>query len=887
MSLLRSITSGLRSLFRKEQVRQELDEELNGFLEMAADEKVKQGMSRTEALRAVRLERGNLEVTKEIVRSAHWERLVETFWHDLRFAIRMLRKSPGFTIVAILTLSLGIGASTSVFSIVDAVLLRALPYNGAERLVAVWCMEIGQPGTKIFASYRDFEEFKHHSHSFEGLAALTWARAGEILTWNGSPHEVLAIPASGDFFSLLGIPAAQGRTFNPEDVQKGCTVVLAYSFWQTGLGAPTGIVGAPLTLNGRSCIVAGVMPRRFEFYPKATSLWTLITPDSHLSKEPFNSAVGIIGRLKPGVTMADAQGELEGLHQRVIQESHVGSWVAQIKPIVRDLREEFTWMAGRNLRRALLILTAAVTLLLLIACLNVANLLLGHCAERHRELAVRAALGSGRPRLVRQLFTESMLLAVLGTFVGTSISVAAVRYFNSANFVELPPGNSVSVNLHVFGFAVFLTTVTGLLFGLLPVWQASQVDLNVALKESGRSITPGKHRTSQLMVMGQVTFSTILLAGAGLMIQSFVRLGSVPLVQHPEHVLTAQVALPPPAYAKLSQRTLFYQNLITHLGTVPGVDGVALCSSVLAYEGGHSSELSVAGKAPIENLQAVNSEEISKDYFRVLGIPLLQGRQFDSRDHEGSQPVAIVNDQMVRQYFPNEDLLGKKIKLAKLADEAPWLTIIGVVGNEKRSTVYQEMGYVEPAIVYLPVNQASTTSMFLVMHVAGNPVGPSGALQREISSLDRDVPAYDIRTMSARYSEFLSQPRFRAVLMGILAGLTLALAAIGLYGVLAQIVSRRTHEIGTRMALGASRRDVVRLIVWGGLRMTLTGLAVGIAVAAIFTRLLSGLLFGIKSADPFTFGAVALLLCVVALLACYVPARRAMGVDPMVALRYE
>jgi len=286
-------------------------------------------------------------------------------------------------------------------------------------------------------------------------------------------------------------------------------------------------------------------------------------------------------------------------------------------------------------------------------------------------------------------------------------------------------------------------------------------------------------------------------------------------------------------------------------------------------------------------LQAVNSEEISKDYFRVLGIPLLQGRQFDSRDHEGSQPVAIVNDQMVRQYFPNGDLLGKKIKLAKLADEAPWLTIIGVVGNEKRSTVYQEMGYVEPAIVYLPVNQASTTSMFLVMHVAGNPVGPSGALQREISSLDRDVPAYDIRTMSARYSEFLSQPRFRAVLMGILAGLTLALAAIGLYGVLAQIVSRRTHEIGTRMALGASRRDVVRLIVWGGLRMTLTGLAVGIAVAAIFTRLLSGLLFGIKSADPFTFGAVALLLCVVALLACYVPARRAMRVDPLIALRYE
>jgi predicted permease len=887
MSLLRTIAGGLRLLFRKKRLDKELDEELNGFLEMAAEEKMKQGMSRKDALRAVRFEWGSLEVTKEVVRSAGWESLVETCWQDLRFAARMLRKNPGFTAVAILTLALGIGTSTAVFSIVDAVLLRDLPYKDGTRLAAVWCTEIGQPGTKIFASYRDFEEFEDHSRSFEGLAALTWARAGEILTWNGSPHEVLAIPASGEFFSLLGIPAAQGRTFKPEDVPDGCTVVLAHSFWQTELGAPAAIVGTPLTLNGRSCTVAGVMPRGFEFYPKATSLWTLISPDSAFSKEPFNSAVAIFGRLKPGVSMADAQRELEGLHQRVIQESPAGNWVAQIKPIVRYLREEFTWMAGRNLRRALLILTAAVTVLLLIACLNVANLLLGRCVERNRELAVRAALGSGRSRLVRQLFTESMLLAVFGALVGIFISVAAVRYFNSANFVELPPGNSVSVNLHVLAFAVFLTTVTGLLFGLLPAWRASQVDLNDALKESGRGISRERHHISQVLVAGQVTLSMVLLAGAGLMIQSLLRLASEPLVLRPDHVLTAQVALPPAAYAKLSQRSTFYQNLIEHLGTLPGVDGVALCSSVLGYENGHSSELSISGKRPIENLEAVSREEISNDYFRVLGIPLLQGRQFDSRDREGSTAVAIVNDQMVRQYFRDEDPLGQRIKLAKLAERAQWLTIIGVVGNEKRSTVYQEMGYVEPALVYLPVNQVSTTSMVLVVRTTANAMGLSPALQREIASLDRDVPAYDIRTMSERYSEFLAQPRFRAVLMGVLAGLTMMLAAIGLYGVLAQIVSRRTHEIGTRMALGASRGDVLRLIVWGALRMTLTGLAAGIAAAAIFTRLLSGLLFGIKPTDPFTFGAVALILCAVALLACYVPARRAMGVDPMVALRYE
>lgn len=887
MSLLRNITSGLRSLFRKERVERELDEEIGSFLDMAAEEKMREGLSRAEAFRAVRLEQGSLEVSKEIVRSAGWESFVETGWQDLRFAARILGKNPGFTAVAILTLALGISTSTAVFSIVDAVLLRGLPYKDGTRLAAVWCTEIGQPGTKIFASYRDFEEFAHHNRSFEGLAALTWARAGEILTWNGSPHEVLAIPASGEFFSLLGIPAAQGRTFKPEDVRDGCTVVLAHSFWQTELGAPAAIVGAPLTLNGRSCKVAGVMPRGFEFYPKATSLWTLITPDSQFSKEPFNSVVGIFGRLKPGVSLADAQRELEGLHQRVIREAPAGNWVAQIKPIVRDLREEFTWMAGRNLRRALLILTAAVTVLLLIACLNVANLLLGRCVERYRELAVRAALGSGRSRLVRQLFTESMLLAALGAFVGIFISVAAVRYFNSANFVELPPGNSVSINLHVLGFAVFLTTMSGLLFGLLPAWRASRVDLNDALKESGRGITRERHHTSQVLVVGQVTLSMVLLAGAGLMIQSLLRLASVPLVFRPDHVLTAQVALPPGAYAKLSRRSQFYQNLIEHLGTLPGVDGAALCSSVLGYENGHSSELSIAGKSPIENLEAVSREEISNDYFRVLGIPLLLGRQFDSRDREGSQPVAIINDQAVRQYFRNEDPLGQQIKLAKVAEQAQWLTIIGVVGNEKRATVYQEMGYVEPALVYLPVNQASTTSMMLVVRRTTNAMGLGPALQREISSLDRDVPAYDMRTMSARYSEFLAQPRFRAVLMGILAGLTMMLAAIGLYGVVAQIVLRRTHEIGTRMALGASRRDVLRLIVWGALRMTLTGLAVGIAVATIFARLLSGLLFGVQPADPFTFGAVALLLCAVTLLACYVPARRAMGVDPMVALRFE
>src|SRR5215831_8724647 len=886
MPFLRNIVTGLRSLFRKEQVNRELDEELAAYLEMQAAEKMKQGMSRQQAARTVRLERGSLEIAKEVVRSGGWESFIETCSRDLRFAARMLRKSPGFTIVAVLTLALGISANTSVFSIVDAVLLRALPYNDAERLVAVWCTEIGQPGTKIFAPYRDFEEFKAHSQSFEELAAVTWARAGEILAWKGSPHEVLAIPASADFFSLLGIPAAQGRTFSPGDLQHGCTIVLAYSFWQKELGAPASIVGAPLSLDGKPCTVAGIMPRGFEFYPKQTALWTLITPDTQLAKEPFNSAVGIFGRLKPGVSMANAERDSIELHQSVIQESPAGSWVAQIKPIVRDLREEFTWIAGRNLRTALFILSAAVTLLLLIACLNVANLLLGRSVERHRELAVRAALGSRRSRLVRQLLTESLLLALLGTFAGVLLAVAAVRYFHSANLVELPPGNPVTINTHVLAFAVFLTTMTALLFGLLPAWRASRVDLNEVLKESGRTMSLGRHRTSQLLVVGQVTLSMVLLAAAGLMIQSFVRLGAVPLGFQSAHVLTAQVALPPSAYTDPDRRSSFYNALIPRLGALPGIEGAALSSHVLGYGSG-SSSLSLAGRGHIRDLEAVSVEEISSGYFRMLGIPLLQGRQFDLRDRKESQPVAMMNDQFVHKYFPAENPLGRQIKLARPEDKAPWLTIVGVVGNEKRTTVYQEMSYVEPALVCLPLNQSSPLSMFVLLRAAGNPMGLSPVLQAEVTHIDSNVPVYDIKTMVQRDSEFLAHPRFRAVLMAILAGMTLLLTAIGLYGLLAHLVSQRTHEIGIRVALGASRQEVLRLVVWGGLRMTVIGLAVGIALALASTRLVAGLLFGVKSTDPVTFVAVAVLLCLVAVLACWVPARRATHVDPIVALRYE
>ena len=885
MSLFRRLSGGLRTLLRRTDAP--LSEELRAFLDMAIERKVKQGMSRDEAARAVRLEQGSAEAAREEVAAAGWESFVETLWRDLRSGVRTLSKSRGFTAVAVLTLGVSIGASTAVFSIVDAVLLKTLPYESAERLAAVWSTEIGQPQSKIFTSYRDFEEFQSQSHSFEQLAALTWARAGQILTRNGSPHEVLAIPASAEFFSLLGARAWKGRTFGPEDGSSACTVVLSHSFWEKELGGPSDVTGSPLTLDGQPCTVTGVMSRGFEFYPKAASLWVLIATDGPFRKQPLDSLVAILGRLKPGIGLAQAESELDGLHQRVVGQAPAGSWVAGVRPIVRDLRAEYTWLAGRNLRRTLLILLASAGLLLLIACLNVANLLLARSAERVREIGVRMALGSSRSRLLRQSLTESAVLASLGTAVGIALAVAGVRYFNRAALVELPPGNSVAVDIRVLGFAILLTTLTALLFGLWPALRASEVSPNEAWKESAPSVVRGRRDASQWLVTGQVALTILLLVGAGLLIESVVRLGAEPIGFEPQGLLTAEIALPAQGYAKLSQRCGFYNELLARLAALPGVKGVALSSTLPPYNGGVSSPLTIAGKALIEGLEAVNTAEISSDYFRVMAIPRFAGREFDSRDQEGSERVAMVNDQFVKEYFLGASPIGAHIKLGKIADDAPWLTVSGVVGDEKRTTVYQEMGYIEPAMVYLPVTQSSSRRMALILRSAGDPRLIGTSFENAVRLLDRNAPVYQIETMSQRYAEALAHPRFRAALMGIFAGLTLLVAAIGLYGRLARLVSQRKHEIGIRMALGASRREVLEMVVAQGLRMTVGGLCVGIFFSLGASRSLSALLFAVRPTDALTLASVAVLFSAVAFVACYVPARRATRVDPMVALRHE
>jgi predicted permease len=812
--------------------------------------------------------------------------LIENLIQDLRYGLRMLAKRPAFTAAAVLVLALGIGANTAMFSVVEAVLLKPLPYQHPDRLTVIWQADAQHRATgAVFDPYREFETWQRYSHSFEKLAAATWANTGETLLWRGDRREVLSIPVSVDFFSVLGVQASQGRTFTRADLTNPCTVVLAYGLWQSRLGGTPGLVGRSLTLGDKDCIVIGIMPKDFSFYPKQTELWTLITPASAYAKQPWDSVVGVFGLLKPGVSREGAEAELAVLQKGIMGEAPA-YWVRlNFSPVVLDLQQEFTWLTGRNLRTSLIVLFGAVVFILLIACVNVANLLLGRASERQREMGIRAALGSGRARLMRQLLTESVLLAGCGSALGSLLAFAGIRYLRTANPVDLPPGNLVSLNGQVLAFTALVTVLTGLLFGLVPAWKASRLDLNEVLKASSAAIAGTlSRRAGKILVVAEVALSLVLLAGAGLLIESVDRLGSAPLGFEPDHLLVERLALPEATYSKPEQRTRFYDRLTLDLGAVPGVRGVALSPRF----GNGYNPLAIEGRpSPASTSPNVNEQSVSAGYFQVMGIRLLRGREFDTRDREQTLPVAVVNQALTRKYFPNEDPVGRQIKLGKAEDNKPWLTIVGVADDVKSTTVFNEMGYVEDPCVYRPLKQDPAAPVSIYLRTASNPLLLASSVRREISDLDSNLAPADPQTMNEWLAQFRSQPRLRAIVLAVFAGLALLLTAIGIYAVLSQSVLQRTHEIGVRMAMGAERRDVLSLIVGRGVVLVLAGVGIGVAAGLALARLIAGLLYGVAPADPTTFVAVSLLLTAVALCSSYIPARRASKVDPMVALRHE
>lgn len=875
----------LRQILSRRRRYDELSESIREHLDERIADLMGRGLTPRQAENAARREFGNVTLIEQRSREVWQWPTLESAMADIRFALRQLVKSPGFTITAMLTLALGIGVNIAAFSVIDAVLLKPLPYKNADRLVMI-AEQAPKEQVPAFDTYREYEEWSRSSHSFEKLGGATWARnAGAILSWRGERKEVMAVPATVDFFSMLGVDAGEGRTFAPRDLNSACTVVLSHSFWEERLGGGANWIGKPLTLDDQACSVVGVMPKDFSFYPKQTELWTLITPNSKFSQKPWDMPILAFGLLKPGASRPAAQAELASIQSRIIAENPV--WAAmKLEPVLEDLQSEFTWLTSRKLHQVLLILFAVVGFVLLIACVNVANLLLGRATVRQKELGVRAALGAGRSRLIRQLLTESVVLSVFGTCLGVLFAEFSLRYITTKAALELPPGNPISLNWEVLAFTFLLALLTGVLFGILPAWEASRLDLNEVLKQSSRitSHAAPTHRTSRNLVVIEVALSLIVLVAAGLLIQSMFRLSNAPLGYERDRLLTADLRLPATTYPKPDDTLRFWDHLQSKLDSLPGIQGVAFAPPLFFERGMGPVTVESAGSRSCV-VSASDPESVSGGYFHVAGIPLLQGREFSNDDRAKSMQVAIVNEAFAKDFLPKGAELGQQIKVGKPDSKEPWLTIVGVVGNVSRPTLFE--GYSQRPSLYRPLRQAPDSSLSIFVRTTGNPRAVEPEIGHAVEATDGNVPVPTVQTVDEALSWFTSEPRLRAKLFGLFSFLALILAAVGIYGVLSQRVAQRTQEIGIRIALGANHQDVLLLILGEGLKVIVWGILTGVIGALALTRLLSSMLYGIGTTDPLTFGGVSLLLTLVALIACYVPASRAMRLNPLVALRCE
>ena len=814
-----------------------------------------------------------------------WQWLQEAS-QDLRYAARIFTSSPGFTLVAALTLALGVGANTAVFSIVDAVLLRPLPYKDPGRLVAIWDRGVHEKElAKLFDSYSDFDEWSRSARSFESVAAATWATPGRILTGHGAAEEILAVPVSLSFFDTLRAEAALGRTFNPDDEKNGCSVVLSDRFWRKKLAADPSLVGQSLTLDRSPCTIVGVMPRGFAFYPDATQMWILLGPDFQPDRQKM--VVGVFARLNPGVTIEQAQSEVAALHEALHK---ADGRERDISPVVYGLQGEFTWLANRNLRTTLAVLSGAVLFVLLIGCLNVANLLLGRAFVREREFAVRAALGCGRSRMMRQLLTEGLLLSGIGGLLGVLVAYGAVRYFRAVNPVELPVGAEVAINIPALVFTGLISICATLLFGMMPAVRTSGVDVNEGLKAGARGAIHGgpAHWVANTLVIAEVALSVVLLVGAGLLMASAFRMESAELGFNPEHLVITKVSLPADSYKSPQQRYRYYEQALRRLDQMPGSSGSALSSNVAPYGGGNQT-IEIEGQ-PVPagtEIHDVAGQTVSPSYFQVMKVPLQRGRVFDSRDRSESEQAAIVNEALVREYFPRTDPIGKHIRLGDGQNQTPWLNIVGVVGNEKHSTLLHEMSWTESPVVFRPVAQEPRPSLSIVVRTAGEPARIGEEIQRALAGIDGSAPIQTPERMRERLSKSLAYPHFRAIVFTSLALCALILAGVGLHGVLGQFVAQRTREFGLRMAVGAGARDVFLLVARQGGVPVLVGLGIGVCAGLALSRLLTSLLYGVQSADPVNLILMSLALFAVAAIAIASPAMRAAKVDPIIALRAD
>jgi predicted permease len=882
MTLLRVFIHRLRGMFWQRRREQELEDEIRSHLEMQIEENVRQGMSAEEARQAALRKFGGVAQVKEAYRDRRSFPLVESTLQDLRYAVRALKKSPGFTIVTVLTLALGIGANTAIFSVADGVLLRPLNYKESDRLVQLH--HHYKPNGAGGVSAIGYTHYRDNSKSFESIAAYDeWS---VNLTGAGEPERLNGIVVTHNFFQTLGVEAAKGRVFTPDEnrPRRNRVVVLTDSLWQRRFSSDPDIVGKSITLNGEGYTIVGVMPPGFQFGREVGLTLDIYTPiaftpelmAAHWLYDPFST----VARLKQNVTLQQAQAEMNTIAASVPADIDKSIWGLLLRPLHENIVVD--------IRRPLLILMAAVGFVLLIACANVANLLLARAAARQKEIAVRLALGAGRWRIIRQLLTESALLALIGGALGLLLASWGMRLLLSLSEGPIPRANEIGIDGRVLAFTFGLSLLTGLLFGLEPALQSSRTDLHETLKEGGRSgaaHTRGWMRSG--LIVFEVTSTLVLLIGAGLLIKSFWRVQEVNPGFNPNNLLALQLDLPNTKYKEPAQIDGFYQRILTEIAALPGVKSVGLSSNIPMSRNGDASSFVIEGVTPLPGEHGPWGVLwfAGANYFQTMNIPLIRGRYFDDRDVLDSHFVAIIDERMARRWWPNEDPIGKRIWAydSDLQGNRRWREIVGVVSNVKHRNLDGE----SPEQYYLPHRQRPTRNATLAVRTAAEPEDMTAAVRGVIRSADKELPVYRVSTMERMMADSTSQRRFAMILLSVFALVALILASVGLFGVMSYAVSQRAHEIGIRMALGAQTLDVLKVVIKQGMSLVLTGVVIGLMTAFGLTRLMKTLLFGISETDTTTFVIIPLLLAAVAMLACYLPAKRAMQVDPLIALRSE
>jgi predicted permease len=871
---------------RRGRVENEMDEELRFHMEAHADDLVRRGVPRDEAMRQARLEFGGMERAKEECREARGVNFCESLFQDVRYGVRTLGKSPAFTAIAIGTLALAIGANTAIFSVVYNVVLKPLPYPNPDQLVVVSEAKLDEGVKETGASYLDFEEWRKQNHVFSEIAGSEGHSL--TLTGRGDPADVTTEVVTPEMFSLLDAKPLLGRTFLPEDGVKGAepVVILSENSWRSRFGGDPKIIGSSIALDKRPFTVVGIMPANFRsaVFTDVREIWIPLVQDPLFGGWMARRGghwMGVLGRLKPGVSMAQAQAEMDTIAVGIAKEfpAENTGWTIRLIPLQQE--------TVGDVKSALLVLLGCVGLVLLIACVNIANLLLTRATSRMREMGIRIALGAGRNRIVRQLLTESAVLGLMGGALGVCLAYWGVRGLSSILPADLPRGHEIHVDGWMLGFALLLSAGASVVFGLAPALFAAGSNVQASLKDgSGQSGQGrGRQRAQNFLAIAEIALAMVLLVGAGLLIRSFAVLTSVNPGFHAEHLVKAEVSLPQFEYSTPQQWVAFSNDLLARVQAEPGMQDSALGVPFPLANGFINLAFTIEGNPPLRPgiSRSADYASVSPGYFHVMEIPLLRGRYFNEEDSMSATRVALISETLVQLYFPNQDPIGKRMSFGFPPNGETSREIVGIVGDVRDVALHKDPG----PMMYVPFAQAPIWGGNVIVRSDLSAATVANAIREDVRRIDKDLPVTGVETMTDALSVSVAQPRFRTLLLSLFAVVALVLAAAGIFGVISYSVSSRTREIGIRMALGATTRNVLRLILAESARLVLLGLAFGIVAALLLGRILSTLLFGVRPADFLTFASVAILLALVALAAAYLPTRRAMRVDPMVALRYE